>query len=229
MIESRIVSIQVGMPATHGADAVSSKPWQSGIFKVPAQGRVFLDTHNLAGDGQQDLKNHGGPYRAVLAYSAAHYPLWEAELRPLLSEGVAFGYGAFGENFTVTGYDEDTIHIGDIIAVGEARLQVSQPRMPCWKLARRWGLKDLTARVDEKAWGGWYHRVIETGHVQAGDEYRVIDRLYPDLPIKRLYQLMVERETDTAAYHKLAGMFDILTPSWRTHYGHLAATHSSPA
>ncbi len=220
MLDSRIVSIQVGLPAEYGADSLSSKSWETGIFKYPVEGRIFLDTLNLTGDGQQDLKNHGGTFRAVLAYTAEHYPIWNEELERQLP------YGAFGENFTVTGYDEDTVCIGDIVAVGDVRLQIAQPRMPCWKLARRWEIKDLTARVNIKAWGGWYHRVLQTGCVAVGDKYELIERPYPNLSIKRLYNLMEERETDVDAYTQLAGMFEILTPSWRVQYGGLAAAYS---
>jgi len=220
MLDSRIVSIQVGLPAEYGADSLSSKSWETGIFKYPVEGSIFLDTLNLTGDGQQDLKNHGGTFRAVLAYTAEHYPIWNEEL------GRQLPYGAFGENFTVTEYDEDTVCIGDIVAVGDVRLQIAQPRMPCWKLARRWEIKDLTARVNIKAWGGWYHRVLQTGCVAVGDKYELIERPYPNLSIKRLYNLMEERETDVDAYTQLAGMFEILTPSWRVQYGGLAAAYS---
>jgi len=220
MLDSRIVSIQVGLPAEYGADSLSSKSWETGIFKYPVEGRIFLDTLNLTGDGQQDLKNHGGTFRAVLAYTAEHYPIWNEEL------GRQLPYGAFGENFTVTEYDEDTVCIGDIVAVGDVRLQIAQPRMPCWKLARRWEIKDLTARVNIKAWGRWYHRVLQTGCVAVGDKYELIERPYPNLSIKRLYNLMEERETDVDAYTQLAGMFEILTPSWRVQYGGLAAAYS---
>jgi MOSC domain-containing protein YiiM len=223
MNESRIISLQVGLPAEHGADAISQKSWQSGIFKDAVHGQVFLDTLNLRGDGQHDLHNHGGEYRAVLAYAVDHYPTWNTELACELP------FGAFGENFTVTGYDEDTVCIGDVFVVGEARVQVSQPRMPCWKLARRWGIKDLTARVDQKAWGGWYHRVLQTGYVQAGDAYLLTERPYPNLSIKRLYDLMDEREIDVAAFRQLAGMENILTPSWRTYYAKYAEQYADTA
>ncbi|MFN8528903.1 MAG: MOSC domain-containing protein [Anaerolineae bacterium] len=223
MTESRIVSIQVGLPAQHGADLISDQPWESGIFKTAVTGKIRLDTLNLAGDGQHDLQNHGGKYRAVLAYSADHYPIWQQELNRDLP------YGSFGENFTVSGVDEDSVCLGDIIQVGEVRLRVSQPRMPCWKLSRRVGIKKLSHYVDVKEWGGWYHEVLQTGDVQAGEAYTIIERRYPQYPIRRLYRLMVERETTVEAYRELASLFDILTPSWRMRYGGLAASYSEQA
>jgi MOSC domain-containing protein YiiM len=213
-----ILSLHVGLPATHGADSISQKPWESGIFKSPVAGRVFLDTLNLAGDGQQDLKNHGGPFRAVLAYSADHYPVWWDELG---RDRDSFPHGSFGENFTVDGLDEASVCLGDIYAVGEARIQVSQPRWPCYKLARRNDIKDLPARVDARGWGGWYHRVVQTGHVAAGDAYALVERPYPHFPISLLNALMAEREHDPRASGMLAEM-EMLTPSWRQHYAALA-------
>ncbi len=209
MAHPTLLSIQVGVPANHGADHISSKSWRSGIFKAPISAPVWLDALNLAGDRQQDLKNHGGPFRAILAYGADHYPVWRAELeRPDLA------YGSFGENFTVTGVAEDSVCLGDVYTVGEAVLQVSQPRQPCWKLARRVGIKDLTARVEQRGWGGWYHRVLQPGHVQSGDEYRLTERPHPLFTITRINDLIKRRQTGPAALAELA-TFEALTPEWR--------------
>ncbi|MDX2137823.1 MAG: MOSC domain-containing protein [Chloroflexota bacterium] len=204
-----VLSIQVGMPDEHGPDVISKKSWQSGIFKYPVEGRIWLDTLNLAGDGQQDLHNHGGPFRALLTYSAEHYPTWRDELaRP------EFPYGAFGENLTVTQLDETSVYLGDIYAVGEALVQVTQPRMPCWKLARRWEIKDLTARVDAHQWGGWYQRVLKPGYIEAGDTYQRVEMGNPRYPIQRLYTLGAEREGSQEAFAELS-QSEVLTPSWR--------------
>src|SRR5258707_6235383 len=112
-----LLSIHVGKPARRGivgSDDPMQHPWRSGIFKQPISGSVQLNALNLEGDGQADLKNHGGPFRAVLAYSAEHYPVWRTELNmPDLP------YGAFGENFTISGLDENTVSIGDIFAISD--------------------------------------------------------------------------------------------------------------
>lgn len=214
MTAAALLSIQVGLPAEHGADTISDQPWQSGIFKQPVVGRVWLDTLNLTGDGQQDVKNHGGPFRAVLAYAAAHYPVWRADLqRDLL-------YGSFGENFTVSGLDESTVCLGDVYTVGEARVQVAQPRYPCWKLARRNGVADLAARVERNGWGGWYNRVLQTGYVQAGDVYERLERPYPQYSIAFLNDLVMKRAVDAAACTALADL-DVLSPEWRKLYARL--------
>ena len=102
------------------------------------EGKVWLDRCNLFGDGQADLKNHGGHEKAVLAYSVDHYPDWRIELNHR-----ELPYGAFGENFTIEGLAEKSVCIGDTYVAGDVRLQVSQPRQPCWKISRRWQIKDL--------------------------------------------------------------------------------------
>ncbi|MBC8100120.1 MAG: MOSC domain-containing protein [Armatimonadetes bacterium] len=213
MHDSALLSIQVGMPGVHDANA---KPWESGIFKHPVSGRVWLDTLNLAGDAQQDLKVHGGPFRAVLLYSASHYPVWRAEL-----DLPDFPYGAFGENLTISYWTETTAALGDIYELGEARIQVTQPRQPCWKLARRWGLKDLTARVAATGWGGWYARVLQPGYIEAGDALKLTERLYPEMTIARLNALINQDIDDPEALALLADA-EPLTPGWRQHFAKLA-------
>ena len=141
-----LVSIQVGLPQSYGregADDPMDRPWETGFFKQAVDGSRWLGRTNLAGDGQADLVNHGGEDKAVLCYAASHYPGWRAELdRPDLP------HGAFGENFTIEGLTEETVYVGDTYRLGEAIVQVSQPRQPCWKLAWRWRLKELTALVE---------------------------------------------------------------------------------
>src|SRR5436190_8891027 len=141
---SVLVSLQVGVPKRRGSGG-SGDPrfaeWTSAIHKDPVEGRVRLRRLNFEGDAQADLQVHGGPDKAVLAYSNEHYAAWRAEL------GLDMNPGAFGENLTIAGQDERTVCVGDVYGLGEARLEVSQPRLPCWKLARKWGLADLPARV----------------------------------------------------------------------------------
>lgn len=212
-----LLSIQVGLPAEHGADHISQKSWESGIFKYPVEGHVWLDSINLKGDGQSDLKNHGGPFRAVLSYSADLYPMWREELgKPDLS------YGMFGENFTISGLDESIVCLGDVYQIGQARVRVSQPRFPCWKLARRNGIKDLTARVDEKMRGGWYQQVLKEGYVEAGDMVQLLERPYPQYSIERIFALGSERVSDPKSAAELATI-PALTDEWREVFAERAA------
>src|ERR1051326_8591087 len=123
---ARLVSLQVGRPSVHGEPGATrerDRPWRTGYYKQPISGPVWLGLTNLVGDGQANLKVHGGPDKDVLGYAAGHYAAWRSELNlPDLP------YGAFAENFTITGLDEQCVCLGDVFDVGDARVEVSQPR-----------------------------------------------------------------------------------------------------
>lgn len=207
-----LVSLQVGQPQTLGqADAPNpmDRPWTTGFFKQPVAGPVWLGRTHLEGDGQADLKNHGGVDKAVLAYSADHYNFWKAQLNlPNLPPG------AFGENFTITGQTEAEVCVGDIYAIGEAVVQVSQPRKPCWKLARRWRIEDLTQQVLANGRTGWYFRVLQTGIVSPGQAVVLQERPCPEWPVARAHQVMHHDLNDKAAALALANCA-LLSQNWR--------------
>jgi MOSC domain-containing protein YiiM len=216
MSQAVLVSIQVGKPTTMGVEGTSdplSRPWTSGIVKRPVEGPVWLGRTNVAGDSQADLVHHGGPDKAVLAYGAGHYPDWRTELAPR-----ELPFGAFGENLTVAGQDERAVCVGDVYLVGAAVVQVSQPRQPCWKLARRWGLKDLTARVQRTGRGGWYLRVLEEGTIEAGQTLILRERPFPRWTVAVANDLMHGRLEDRRALAALAAC-PLLAASWRDELG----------
>ena len=187
-----LVSIQVGLPkqlGTEGAANRMDRPWSSGIFKQPVTGPIWLGQTNLAGDGQSELSVHGGPEMAVLGYSAEHYPAWHQELAPL-----KMPYGAFGENFTISGQTEQSVCIGDTYIVGEAKLQVSQPRLPCWKLARKWQLKNLPSLVLATGRVGWYFRVLSAGYVESGLPMKLLERPFPRWTISQVLSIHLDRK-----------------------------------
>ncbi|MCC6552141.1 MAG: MOSC domain-containing protein [Polyangiaceae bacterium] len=189
------------------------RPWTTGFYKDPVSGPVALSRANLAGDGQADLRYHGGPDKAVLACAAEHYPAWRAEL-----DLPGLTLGGFGENLAVEGWSEAVVCLGDVVRVGTAILQVSQPRSPCWKISRRWRVKDLSARVQQSGRGGWYHRVIQEGIVEAGQALALLERPHPEWTVSRANHVMCERQGDSAedraATLALAGC-DALTAGWR--------------
>ena len=187
-------SIQVGMPREYGFEDATDphdQPWQTGFFKMPIEGPEFVSKTNLAGDGQADLVNHGGVDKAVLAYSADHYPKWRKELQ--LPD---MPYGAFGENLTIAGMDEKSACIGDKFRIGTAIFEVSQPRQPCWKLARRWRMYELAALVVRNGRSGWYLRVLEEGWIKAGMPVEMIERPNPAWPVARANEILHHRKTD---------------------------------
>lgn len=218
-----LISIHVGYPmkhGVHGAKDPMDRPWVSAIYKQSVSGRLWLGRTNLRGDAQADLRYHGGPEKAILAYSAEHYPAWRKQLN--LPD---MPYGAFGENFTLTAVTEDSICIGDIFAIGEARIQVSQPRTPCWKLSRRWRIKDLSAQVETVGRAGWYHRVLVEGYVEAGLPLTLVDRFFPQWTVARVFEIMHHQPTDLKAAVVLAAC-PLLSPGWREQF--LARVSSRP-
>ncbi len=208
---SILCSIQVGTPQSYGFDdAVDThdKPWTTGFFKTGIEGRVFADKTNLTGDGQADLKNHGGVDKAVLAYSADHYSKWRQEMgKPDLP------HGAFGENLTIAGLSEASVCIGDIFRVGTVTFEVSQPRQPCWKLARRWRMHELTGLVVRNGRSGWYLRVLEPGWIEGGMPVALMERPSPDWPIALANEILHHRKTDLRLTLDLANVPQ-LANSW---------------
>ncbi|MFN8634688.1 MAG: MOSC domain-containing protein [Chloroflexota bacterium] len=220
MSSPRLVSIQVGLPKAYGSDGADDpmdRSWQTGFFKQPVDGPLWLGKTNLVGDGQADLVNHGGEDKAVLCYAARHYPDWRNELaRPDLP------HGAFGENFTVDGLDEQTACLGDTYQLGDAVIQVSQPRQPCWKLAWRWRLKELTALVERSGRTGWYVRVLREGEVRPGLPVTLLDRPCPEWTVTKVAQAMRWRKNRPSVAGALAGN-EYLAASWRDRLAEAAA------
>ncbi|MGG2398039.1 MOSC domain-containing protein [Pseudomonas sp. SH1-B] len=183
---------------------------RSGIAKTPRQEPLAVTTLGLAGDEQGDLRVHGGAEKAIHHYPSEHYAAWRRELgeHPLLEQP-----GAFGENFSTTGWTEDDVCLGDVIRAGSALLQVSQGRMPCWKLSDRFGIADLALRVQESGRTGWYYRVIEEGMVRAGDPLQLVERAHADWSLSRLSAVLFDRRVEPELLRKCLAL--PLVPSWR--------------
>ena len=137
---------------------------QTSIFKEPVSGRVMMREMNIDGDAQADLRNHGGIHKAAYAYPIENYEFWKKELNRN-----DFTYGQFGENLTVEGMTEDTTHIGDVFRIGAAVVQVTQPRIPCYKLGIKMGSAEFVRTFLQSCRLGIYIRVLEEGEIGAGD------------------------------------------------------------
>lgn len=202
---TRVVSVQVGLPRLmdpHG------QPWTTATFKDPVAGRISLTAEGLAGDGHADPEHHGGPDKAILAYSDEHSERWRRELFP---DGLPAG--AFGENLTVQGLTEANVCVGDIFDVGTARVQVSQPRQPCWKQARRYAIPDLVVRIVRTGRTGWYLRVLTPGDLGAGDIMTLVARPHPEWTIERANEVMHVAKTNRELALALAAC-PALAPAW---------------
>jgi MOSC domain-containing protein YiiM len=204
----RLVSVNVGLPRVIGATRWG-KPIRSGIVKQPVTAAsISLDTLNLDGDRQADLTVHGGPDKAVYAYPIEHLPVWNDEL------GTDFGSGTFGENLTTAGWLEDDVRIGDIWAWGEARLQISQPRSPCYKLATVTGRPDLLKRLVRTGRTGWYLRVLQGGTAPVSGPIQVIERHPAGISVLLAHLASQPGVLDRTEVEAVARV-DALAPDWR--------------
>jgi MOSC domain-containing protein YiiM len=158
--EIRVVAVSVGLPreVTWRGRVV-----QTSILKDPVSGPVRVERLNLEGDRQSDLTVHGGAEKAVYVYPSEHYAFWRDEL-----PGVELPWGSFGENLTTEGLDE-AVHIGDRLLIGSASFVVTQPRMPCYKLALRFDRLDMIKRLLHSGRTGFYLSVSQEGELAAGD------------------------------------------------------------
>ncbi|HEX8387786.1 MAG TPA: MOSC domain-containing protein [Sphingomonas sp.] len=182
MTEARLLSVQVGRVAPLGDQGVPS-----GFVKRPTAQAVTVGPLGLAGDEQADLSVHGGPEKAVYGYAAAHYPAWIADHPEHAARFVA---GGLGENLTIEGLTEADLRVGDVHAVGDARLQVCQPRQPCFKFALRFGDNRLPKAMVRNGRSGWYYRVLRVGTVRAGDPVLLDDRPHPEFRFDRLVEIV---------------------------------------
>jgi MOSC domain-containing protein YiiM len=184
----------------------------TGIFKEPVDGRVTLRRLNLDGDRQADLKVHGGAAKAVYAYPLEHYPFWRTELGPELP------FGAFGENLTVEGLPlEDDAAIGDRFRVGGAELVVTQPRIPCYKLAVRFGRSDMVRRFLGSGRTGYYLAVETEGEVEQGDRVEPIFRHPARMPVGEVTRVFARDHDDVATIERLVAV-DALPEDWRRYF-----------
>ncbi len=160
---TKVLSVNVGrareVAGAHG------RMVRTGIFKSAVAGPIAVSMTGFSGDQQADLKVHGGPYKAVYSYASEHYLDWKGELG--LSE---LDWGAFGENLTTIGLLEQDLVIGDRFQVGTSVLEVAQPRMPCFKLALRFGRSDMVKLFWASGRSGTYFSVVREGEISAGDE-----------------------------------------------------------
>jgi MOSC domain-containing protein YiiM len=207
-----LISLNVGLPREvtwHGRQVTT------GIYKEPVQGRIALRKLNLDGDRQADLSVHGGVYKAVYCYPIEHYAYWRGEL-----PGTELPMGMFGENFTIAGFSEDLVHIGDQFSVGSAQVVVTQPRLPCYKLGVKFQSDDMVRRFLASGRTGFYVAVVREGEVGAGDEITSVSRdpnAVPVSEITRLYVAKGSRDGDVQAMRR-ALRVAALPESWKEHF-----------
>ena len=187
----------------------------TGIWKEPVPGRIRLRKLNLDGDGQADLTVHGGEAKAVYCYPIEHYDYWKEQL-----PGWDLTMGNFGENFTIDGFSEDLVFVGDRFAIGSAEVVVTQPRLPGYKLGIRFDMDDMVKRFLASGRSGFYLAVTREGEVGAGDEIREISQDPRRVSVADITRLYIERRFSSADIRLLrrALTLDALPDSWKDYF-----------
>ena len=183
----------------------------TGIIKAAVQGPVRLRTLNFDGDGQADLAVHGGIDKAVYLYPSEHYEFWNEAL------GEKLGWGAFGENLTIAGFTETTISIGDHLRIGTAVVAISQPRLPCFKLAAKFEREDIIQRFLDSRRTGFYARVVQEGQLQAGDLISLVGGDPAPVTIREITDLYLTKHPERSKISRVISVGG-LAASWREHF-----------
>jgi MOSC domain-containing protein YiiM len=204
----KVISLNVGLPKEI---PIGDQFVATGIFKVPVSGPVRVRTLNLDGDRQADLKVHGGVDKAVYVYPSEHYPFWQQKL------GEELPWGAFGENLTVEDLFEEKVRVGDQLGIGTAVFEVTQPRLPCFKLAAKFQRDDIIKQFLASRRTGFYLRVLQEGILEAGETIVSLKVDAHGLTIRELTDLYLTKSPERSQIeHALSA--SALAESWRDHF-----------
>ncbi|HDR4867365.1 TPA: MOSC domain-containing protein [Bacillus cereus] len=203
--EYRLLSLNIGLPkeVTYGGKVI-----HTGINKKQVKEPVYLSFVKFNGDGQADLVHHGGVDKAVCVYTGDHYPYWEKELNQDLV------YGAFGENITVSGMREEDVCIGDTFELGQAIVQVTQPRQPCFKLAKKYNIPKLPLYFQETGYTGFYFRVLKEGWVSAVDTLKKLQSDPKGVSVAFANRIMHKEKQNIEGVKRILEV-NALSNSWR--------------
>lgn len=167
----------------------NGKEETTGIFKKPVDGSIYLTKNDVASDQVSDRLHHAGYYKACYVFSAEQYPYWKA-----LYPDLDWSWGMFGENLTVSNFDEKQVIVGDIYRLGEAVVQVAQYREPCYKLGYKFGTQQVIRQFVEHGHGGTYLSILEEGKVTTGDTFELLDRPDDSLSVADLFRLVFAKD-----------------------------------
>jgi MOSC domain-containing protein YiiM len=204
----KVISVNVGVPSLM---TVGDRSVLTGIRKAPVAGRVRVGTLNLEGDGQADLSVHGGADKAVYVFPSEHYEFWQGKLHKDLP------WGAFGENLTAAGLFEGETGIGDQFEIGTAVFEISQPRLPCFKLAGKFQRDQIIKEFLDSRGTGFYMRVLQEGDLQAGDPILLRAREPRRLTVREIVDLYLVKQPSRAQLEQTVST-PALSESWRSHF-----------
>jgi MOSC domain-containing protein YiiM len=205
----QVISVNVGLPR---AVAWKGRTVVTGIFKEPVAGRIAVKRLNLEGDRQADLTVHGGLEKAVYAYPAEYYLFWREQFPEM-----ELPWGMFGENLTVEGLLDATMHIGDHFQVGCAHLMVTQPRLPCYKLGLKFGRDDILKRFLQSEMTGFYFAVLKEGEVAAGDPIMLLHRDEHQVKVTDITRLYRQDKHNLDLLRRAVAV-EALPEAWRDYF-----------
>lgn len=172
------INVSLAVEVEHNNKIIST-----GIFKKPVNGDILVGHQGLFADQQADLKNHGGEHKAVYAFSEHHYDYWRERLnKPELT------FGQFGENLTISNLDEASLCIGDRLQISDCILEITQPRVPCFKLGIALDLAEMPKLFVQYGATGIYFRVIKTGNIANNNAVKRIYQHPKQLPVQTLFK-----------------------------------------
>ena len=195
----RVLAVSVGGPREFDYRGRTAR---SAIWKAPVPGRVAARGVNLAGDDQADRQAHGGPDKAVYAYAVEDARWWEAQ------EGRPFAYAEFGENLTTEGIDVNGALVGERWAIGSAVFEISEPRVPCWRLGVRMNDPGFIRRFTEALRPGAYMRIVAEGDVGAGDAIEVVSKPAHDLTVRDVFRIYTRDRSECGRLLEVPQMSD---------------------
>ncbi len=184
----KIISTNIAKPTTF---IWNGREETTGIFKKPTNKPIYLTKNDVLNDEVSNRLNHGGYYKACYIFSSEQYPYWKS-LYPTLD----WSWGMFGENLTVSDFDERKVFLGDIYKVGEALVQVAQYREPCYKFGHKFGTQKVLKQFINHGFGGTYLSILEEGNVTINDEFTLVERPENSLSVAALFQLVFAKEKD---------------------------------
>lgn len=207
--EMQVISVNVGQPR----EVVwKGQTVTTGIFKEPVAGRIAVRRLNLEGDRQADLSVHGGPEKAIYAYPTEYYAFWREQFPEM-----DLPWGMFGENLTITGLLDETVHIGDRFQVGSAHLKVTQPRLPCYKLGLKFGRDDILKRFLQSRLTGFYFSVLKEGEVAAYDPISLLHRDEHQIKVDDITRLYRQDKHNLDLLRRVVEV-EALPEAWRDYY-----------
>ncbi|WP_186575834.1 MOSC domain-containing protein [Aquibacillus kalidii] len=193
-MDYQIISLNIGLPKQY---KINGKELTTGFIKSAVDTPIWLSKTGFEGDGQADLKNHGGEDKALLMYNHQHYSYWNKKYNRV------FKMPSFGENITIMGLGEQEVHLGDRFLLGDAVIQISQPRQPCYKIAEVHQIKDMPAIVTETGFTGYYFRVIHEGYVSPEDHLTLLEQDEHRVSVAYVHQALFHDRTNLSKFKKI--------------------------